>query len=97
MAWKKKPSNDVGPVLLHDCLQNHEGSSAMMEAKGCLEIHTHLYDQFHVQLAMIYVDDDVSMRATVQWKNVDCLKNNNTDFLLHVPISKGKNKGELQD
>ena len=48
-------------------------------------------------LEWICCGDDSSVRADCQWSNKDYLKNNNTTELPQVVITRGKNKGKLQD
>ena len=43
------------------------------------------------------MDDDASTRSALRWSNADYLKNNNTDKLPQVAITRGKNKGKMQD
>jgi hypothetical protein len=68
-----------------------------MEADACLEIVTSLYQKKRVAIDRMCCDDDSSIGADCKWKNADYLKNHNTDKIPQVPISKGPNKGVLQD
>jgi hypothetical protein len=96
-AFRKKASNAGKVVGEHICCKNYEGSSGAMEADACLEIVTSLYQKKHVAIDRMCCDDDSSIRADCKWKNADYLKNHNTDKIPQVPISKGPNKGVLQD
>jgi hypothetical protein len=88
--------NDPVPAY-HVCWKNHDGSSGSMEPKECLELVTEAFDKHKVVIARLCCDDDASIRADCQWSNEVYLRNNNTLILPKVPISKGKNKGQLQD
>ena len=97
-AWKKKKNKPEGAVIPdHYCLKNFEGSSGAMEPKAAVDILTAMHDSFNVNVSLICMDDDASTRAALQWSNANYKKNFNTDILPQVPISKGKNKGKLQD
>jgi hypothetical protein len=95
-SWVKK-HGDAVPVKEHDCLKNHEGSSGSMEPQACLDMVVDLYNKHKVVVDMICADDDSSTRALLRWSNEDHMKNNNTDTMPQVPITKGINKGKLQD
>lgn len=96
-AWsKKKETNDDDPPD-HDCLKNHTGSSSSMEPQACLDMVVQLYDRTNITTDMIFADDDASTQSTVCWSNFNYLKNNHTQELPQVPISKGNYKGKLQD
>ena len=43
------------------------------------------------------MDDDASTMTALRQSNADFLRNNNTTKLLQVPITRGPNKGKLQD
>jgi hypothetical protein len=92
---KKNPACDDVP--LHHCWKNHEGSSGSMESSGAVEVLVDAFEKSKVVIAKMCCDDDSSIRADCQWSNADYLKNNNTTVLPKVAISKGKNKGKLQD
>ena len=96
-TYFKKSNPGVEVVPNHDCMRNHTGSSGSMEAAGCLELLIKLFDQYHCVVEKLCCDDDSSVRADCRWSNADYLKNNNTDVLPQVPISKGPRKGQLQD
>jgi hypothetical protein len=87
---------DVGAAIHEDCPKNHFGSSGSMEPQACLDLVVELYDRFHCGLALLCCDDDSSVRSLCKWSNADYLINNNTDVLPRVPITKGANKGKLQ-
>jgi hypothetical protein len=91
---KKNPELDIPE---HDCVKNHTGSSSSMEPQGCLEMVELLYLKWNCVVKKICCDDDASTRSLVRWSNADHMKNNNTTQVPKVPISKGKNKGKLQD
>ena len=94
----KKKNPGVGVVVPdHDCCRNHAGSSGSMEAASCLELLISLFSNQKIVLRKLCCDDDSSVRADSKWSNADYLKNNNTDVLPKVPISKGPRKGQLQD
>jgi hypothetical protein len=80
------------------CLKNFEGSSGAMEAQSAVDIVVRLPDCFNVDVDWICMDDDASTtRAALQWNNEDYKRNNNTDKIPQVPITKGPNKGKLKD
>jgi hypothetical protein len=91
---KKNPGVDIP---LHDCVKNHTGSSSSMEPLGCLEMVEMMFLKWHCVVARICCDDDASTRSLVRWSNEDYMRNNNTTVVPKVPISKGPNKGKLQD
>jgi hypothetical protein len=91
---KKNPGVEVPP---HDCWKNHDGSSSSMESSGAVDVIVEAFEKRHVVIKRLCCDDDSSIRADCQWSNADYMKNNNTDVVPKVPISKGKNKGKLQD
>lgn len=86
-----------GPVREHDCFKNWCGSSKAMEARSCLDMLVRLYREFNCILDVIVADDDSSTRSMLTWSNADYMKNNNLDKPPQVPITKGKNKGKMQD
>jgi hypothetical protein len=91
---RKNPGlEDVPP---HLCWMNHDGSSGSMESIGAVEVVVESFDKWKVVIKRLCCDDDSSIRADCQWSNADYMKNNNTDVVPQVPISKGKNKGKLQ-
>jgi hypothetical protein len=96
-AFAKKASN-VGKIIqAHICCKNHEGSPGAMEASACLEIVCDLYRKRHVAIDKICCDEDSSIRADCKWSNADYMANNNTNEVPKVPITKGINKGRLQE
>jgi hypothetical protein len=68
-----------------------------MESAGILEIVVACFDKFNAVVDRLSCDDDSSIRADCQWRNAIYLANNNTNVLPKVPISKGPNKGDLQE
>jgi hypothetical protein len=68
-----------------------------MESSGAVDVLVEAFEKRKVVIKRLCCDDDSSIRADCQWSNADYLKNNNTDVLPKVAISKGKNKGKLQD
>ena len=86
-----------GPVKQHICVKNHFGSSGAMEPAAVLEMVTAAFDSFFCVMETIVVDDDASTKAVLAWSNADYKINNNTDQVPQVPITRGKNKGQLQD
>jgi hypothetical protein len=96
-TWDRNHADEGLPVPLHDCTSNHDGSSAAMEPLSCLEMVTELYEKRRVVVAIICIDDDASTRSMLKWSNADYMKNNNTTQVPMIPISKGPNKGKLQE
>lgn len=86
-----------GPVRDHDCFKNWFGSSKAMEARSCLDMLVRLYRDCNVILDVIVADDDSSTRSMLSWSNADYMRNNNLNKPPQVPITKGKNKGKMQD
>jgi hypothetical protein len=85
-------------VPLHNCTKNHDGSSSAMEPLACLEMVTELYFKRSVVVGAICIDDDdASTRSMLKWSNANYMNNTNTTEVPKVPISKGPNKGKLQD
>jgi hypothetical protein len=68
-----------------------------MESSGAVQVLVDAFEKRKVVIKRLCCDDDSSIRADCQWSNADYLKNNNTEILPKVPISKGPNKGKLQD
>ena len=93
-ARKKLP---CGPIGRHDCCQNYAGSSGGMEPTACLDMVVDLYDNKQVILSLICCDDDASTRSMLQWSNADHKKNYNLTGPPQTKITKGKNKGKLQE
>ena len=83
-------------VPLHNCTNNHCGSSSSMEPKACLDMVINLYDNFHCIVSRICADDDSSTRSMLKWSNADYMRNNKTDVQPMQAITKGPNKGKLQ-
>jgi hypothetical protein len=92
---KKHPEEEDVPE--HACQRNHFGSSSSMEAAACLELVTNIYDEYCCVIERLCCDDDSSIRADCKWTHADYMKNNNTFILPKVTITKGPNKGGLQD
>jgi hypothetical protein len=84
-------------VPAHRCWKNHNGSSGSMESSGAVQCLTEAVEKHKVVIKRLCCDDDSSIRADCQWSNADYLKNNSTTILPKIPISKGPNKGKLQD
>jgi hypothetical protein len=70
---------------------------ASMESSGAVDVLVDAFVKRKVVIKRLCCDDDSSIRADCQWSNADYLKNNGTDTLPKVTITKGKNKGKLQD
>jgi hypothetical protein len=96
-TWKKKPENEGIAPPLHACCMNHDGSSSSMEPVACIEMVTDLHNNKLVNVGRICCDDDAGTRSMMKWSNADYMMNNNTTEIPKVPITKGKNKGALQD
>jgi hypothetical protein len=95
--WKKKHDDlDLWPLPQHHCPKNHDGTSSSMEPIACLEMVIELFDRQQVIVKDICLDDDASTRALLKWSNKDWMINNSTTVVPKVPISKGKNKGNMQ-
>jgi hypothetical protein len=82
--WRKKHPPTVElpegpPVPIHSCTLNHSGSASAMEPKAALDMIVDLYDNKHVSIDRICIDDDASTPALLKWSNADYCKNNNTD------------------
>jgi hypothetical protein len=90
---KKNPGLEVPP---HECWQNHEGSSGSMESSGAVDLLVEAFDKRKVVIKRLCCDDDSSVRADCQWSNADYLKNYKLTEVPMVPITVGKNKGQLQ-
>jgi hypothetical protein len=56
-----------------------------------------VYQKHNVIVSLVCIDDDASTRSMLKWSNDDYMKNNYTTTIPQVPITKGKNKGELQE
>jgi hypothetical protein len=98
-AWKKKHTDELELDMIpeHYCPKNHDSTSSSMEPLACLEMVTELYDKkYKVAVKDICIDDDASTRSLLRWSNADWMRNNNTNTVPTVPISKGKNKGQPQ-
>ncbi len=96
-SWERRhPDGDL-EVPDHECWKNHEGSSGSMESNGAVHVIVEAFEKNKVVIKRLCCDDDSSIRADCQWSNADYLNNNNTNVLPKVAISKGKNKGDLQD
>jgi hypothetical protein len=95
-SWKRKHGDDL-EVPDHHCWKNHDGSSGSMESSGAVQVIVEAFEKNKVVIKRLCCDNDSSIRADCQWSNADYLMNNSTDVLPKVPISKGKNKGKLQD
>lgn len=92
-AYKKK--NPAEPeVATHRCWMTHSGSSKSMEAQACLDMTIEMFDQKHIIIKGIVLDDDSSTKAMVRWSNKDWMLNNNTNIAPRVAITKGDNKGK---
>jgi hypothetical protein len=96
-AFKKKNPDEDFEVPDHRCWKNHEGSSGSMESSGAVDLLVEAFEKRKIVIKRLCCDDDSSIRADCQWSNADYLKNYGLDTLPKVPISKGKNKGKLQD
>ena len=68
-----------------------------MEARAALDRIVHLCNECNVLVEVIVADDDLAVCSMLTWSNADCVKNNNVDKPPQVPITKGPNKGKLQD
>jgi len=86
-----------GPVREHECFKNWHGSPKAMEARSCLDMLVRLHRECNVVLDVIVADDDSSTRSMLTWSNADYMKNHNLDKPPQAPITKGKNKGKMQD
>ena len=86
----------VGPVGVHDCCQNWQGSSGAMEPQACLDMVVNLHNESKIVLGTICCDDDASTRSLLKWTNADYMTNYNKPTPPLVKITKGKNKGKLQ-
>jgi hypothetical protein len=95
-AFKKKSPEDM-EVPDHRCWKNHDGSSGSMESSGAVQVLVDAFEQRKVVIKRLCCDDDSSIRADCQWSNADYLKNYNLDEVPKIAITKGKNKGKLQD
>jgi hypothetical protein len=84
------------PMPLHTCWKNHEGTSGSMESAACLELVVHCFQKRNSIVRWLCCDDDSSIRADCQWNNADFMRNNNTTEIPLVPLTKGNNKGKLQ-
>jgi hypothetical protein len=96
-TWKRKEANNGIPVPEHQCTRNHDGSSSAMEPLACLEMVTAVYQKTNVIVASLCIDDNASTRSMLKWSNEDYMKNTNTTTIPKIPITKGPNKGKLQD
>jgi hypothetical protein len=96
-AYKKRAGTENVEIPEHYCLKNYEGSSGGMEAQSAVDIVVRLHNAFQVDVDWICMDDDSSTRAALQWSNEDYKRNNHTDQVPLVPISKGKNKGKMKE
>jgi hypothetical protein len=98
-TYKKKnlDMEEDDEVPPHDCTKNHIGSSSSMEPIACLEMVQAVYDKWHCVIDSICCNDDASTRSLLRWSNEDHMANNNTTIVPKIPITKGKNKGKLQD
>jgi hypothetical protein len=97
-AFKKSnPGVDEAMIPEHHCWKNHNGSSGSMESSGAVDVLVEAFVKRKVVIQRLCCDDDSSIRADCQWSNADYLMNNGTDTLPKVAITKGKNKGKLQD
>jgi hypothetical protein len=96
-AWKKQPMNDGLDPPPHNCCKNHDGSSSSMEPVACLEMVKDLHYNKMVNVGRICCDANASTRSMMQWSNADFMKNSNTTNVPKVQITKGPNKGNLQD
>jgi hypothetical protein len=94
-AWERQHAGE--PMPWHRCWKNHDGSSGSMESAACLELVVSTFREKNCIVHWLCCDDDSSIRADCQWSNVDYLKNSKSDTLPKVAITKGKNKGKLQD
>jgi hypothetical protein len=56
-----------------------------------------LYELRNVIVARICCDDDASTRSLLRWSNTDHMANNNSTTIPKVAITKGPNKGKLQN
>jgi hypothetical protein len=68
-----------------------------MESSGAVQVLVNAFEKYKVVIKQLCCDDDSSIRADCQWNNETYLKNYNTTTLPKVAISKGVNKGKLQD
>jgi hypothetical protein len=94
---KKHPTMTDDDIPPHVCTKNHVGSSASMEPVACLEMVQSAFDQWNCIVESICCDDDASTRSLLRWSNEDHMANNKTTTIPQVPITKGKNIGNLQD
>lgn len=96
-SWRKKHEDlELEPIPEHVCPKNHDGTSSAMEPIACLEMVIAMFQQSKVVVKDICLDDDASTRALLRWSNADWMRNNNTNKIPSVPISKGPNKGKPQ-
>jgi hypothetical protein len=56
-----------------------------------------MYQDRRVIVATICCDDDASTRSMLKWSNADHMKNNNTNRIPQIPISRGINAGKMQN
>jgi hypothetical protein len=96
LHWSKNVKNDGLVVPVHDCLKNHDGTSGSMEPIACLDMVTDMYNKKFCIVERICCDDDASTRSMLRWSNADHMKNNNSNEVPKIPISRGKNAGKLQ-
>ena len=94
---KRHPHKPKEEYKQHECTINFEGSSGSMEAASLLDLVIRLDDLYNVQVGTLCCDDDSSVRADCQWNNETYLRKHNTTTLPQVKITRGKNKGQLQD
>jgi hypothetical protein len=92
----KKKNPEAEEVGEHVCWKNHTGSSKAMEAEGCLDMVVNMFDNKHVIIKGIVLDNDSSTKSMVRWSNADWMLNNNTTIPPRTLITKGKNKGKSQ-
>jgi hypothetical protein len=95
-AFKKKLPEDL-EVPDHRCWKNHNGSSESMDPSGAVQVLVDAFEKRKVVIKRLCCDDDSSIRADCQWSNADYFKNYNLDEVPKIAITKGKNKGKLQD
>lgn len=90
---KKNP--EALEVPDHRCWKNHDKSSKAMEANACLDMTVDMFDNKHIIIKGIVLDDDSSTKSMVRWNNKDWMLNNNTNVPPRVLITKGENKGKF--
>ena len=76
----------------HLCLKNHDGSSKSMEPVAIANMFLDLFDNFHVLVKTVVLDDDSTVRSRLTHTNEAWMQINNTDQPPRVYDAKGKSK-----